>query len=108
MEKHSKSTHLLNHQLKHNLRRRPQIIQLQILRLVEPILWRQRAKQAVWAAVQSHGPVWMFCDERGGGKGFALEVRKAIAKHVVQARGLLALPRCRVRARVFGLFGEEV
>ena len=59
-------------------------------------------------AIQSHGSVWMFCDERGSGKGFALEVREAITKHMVQTRGLLALPRCRVCACIFGVFGEEV
>lgn len=50
-----KHTHLLNNQLQRNPRRGPHIINLQILRLIEPILGRQSAQQRVGTLIQRHG-----------------------------------------------------
>lgn len=46
--------------------------------------------------------------ERGGGVVGGLQVGKAIAQHVGEARGLLALAVRRVGSCIFGFFGEEV
>jgi hypothetical protein len=101
-------TYLLNDQLKHNLRSRPQIINLQVLGLVQTVLWREGAKQAIGPFVQRHGAIGMRVCERRGRVVWGLQVGEAITQHVGEARGLLALAVCRVGARVFCFFGEEV
>ena len=50
-------TYLLNNQIKLEHRLGPQIVDLQVLSLIEPIFWAQGAEQAVRALVQRHRAV---------------------------------------------------
>lgn len=53
----NEQTHLFDNKLEHHLRGGSQVVELQVLGLVETVLWCESAEEAVWAAVECHGSV---------------------------------------------------
>lgn len=101
-------TYFFDNQLQHHLRRWSQIVYLQILGLVQTVLWGERSEQAVGTLVQRHGPIWMRVHESSRHVVGCLQVREAIAQHVGETRWLLALAVRAISTGVFCFLGEEV
>lgn len=98
------STYLLDDQLKHDLRCRAQVVDLNKFGFVKAVVWRQCAEERVLALVQRHraGGVY-FCDAGGGVVG-GLQVGQALGLlvHRSWSSGLLVVVESGLRSRAQG------